>query len=152
MSRPYLKAINWNKLEDRIDKSAWARLNDILWEPNRIPLHEDRGNFAALAPEEQELVLNCLGQLALISTLQSRIGVEQEKRTSSRPKKLLSSMPCNSWSPLTTRATQLPSPNLSRTTLRTRLSGPNTTSTCKTTCRSCTTSTKTGPGCKKRPQ
>lgn len=80
MSRPYLKAINWNKLEDRIDKSAWARLNDILWEPNRIPLHEDRGNFAALAPEEQELVLNCLGQLALISTLQSRIGVEQEKK------------------------------------------------------------------------
>jgi hypothetical protein len=37
MSRPYLKAINLNKLEDRIDKSAWARLNDILWEPNRIP-------------------------------------------------------------------------------------------------------------------
>lgn len=80
MSKPYFKAINWNKLEDRIDKSAWARLNDILWEPGRIPLHEDRGTFTQLAPEEQELILNCLGQLALISTLQSRIGVAEEKK------------------------------------------------------------------------
>lgn len=75
----YLKATDWNQLEDRIDKSAWARLNDILWEPSRIPLREDREDFRNLDRAWQQLILHGLGQLTLISTLQSRIGLEAEK-------------------------------------------------------------------------
>lgn len=28
MTEKYYKAINWNDMEDRVDKSAWSRLND----------------------------------------------------------------------------------------------------------------------------
>ncbi|NRN77704.1 hypothetical protein IMAU50019_01972 [Lactobacillus helveticus] len=30
MTEKYYEAINWNDMEDRVDKSAWARLNDII--------------------------------------------------------------------------------------------------------------------------
>lgn len=81
-NKPYLKATDWNQLEDRIDKSAWARLNDILWEPNRIPLREDLKDFQALDKNWQNLILHGLGQVTLISTLQSRVGLEAEKSVS----------------------------------------------------------------------
>ncbi|NRO04954.1 hypothetical protein IMAU10031_01835 [Lactobacillus helveticus] len=31
MTEKYSEAINWNDMEDRVAKSAWARLNDIIW-------------------------------------------------------------------------------------------------------------------------
>lgn len=45
MTEKYYKAINWNDMEDRVDKSAWARLNDIIWEPRHVPVKEDKKNF-----------------------------------------------------------------------------------------------------------
>jgi ribonucleoside-diphosphate reductase beta chain len=84
-NNPYLKATDWNQLDDRIDKSAWARLNDILWEPNRIPLREDLKDFHSLDSNWQNLILHGLGQVALISTLQSKVGLEAEKSVAMTP-------------------------------------------------------------------
>ena len=42
MTKKYYEAINWNDMEDRVDRSAWARLNDIIWEPRHVPVREDR--------------------------------------------------------------------------------------------------------------
>ena len=45
MTEKYYEAINWNDMEDRVDKSAWARLNDIIWEPRNVPVREDKKEF-----------------------------------------------------------------------------------------------------------
>lgn len=43
--KSYYKTSNWNAVEDQVDRSAWARLNDIVYEPRRVPIHEDRNEF-----------------------------------------------------------------------------------------------------------
>ena len=48
MTEKYYKAINWNDMEDRVDKSAWSRLNDIIWEPRNVPVREDKKEFLQL--------------------------------------------------------------------------------------------------------
>ena len=35
----------WNKIENRVDFSAWSRLNDFIWEPARVPVHKDKDEF-----------------------------------------------------------------------------------------------------------
>lgn len=57
MTEKYYKAINWNDIEDRVDKSAWARLNDIIWEPRHVPVSEDKKEFLKLAKPVQEALL-----------------------------------------------------------------------------------------------
>ena len=32
------KAINWNNLEDQIDKATWEKLTEQFWLETRIPL------------------------------------------------------------------------------------------------------------------
>ena len=44
--KSYYKTSNWNAVEDQVDRSAWARLNDIVYEPRRVPIHEDRDEFS----------------------------------------------------------------------------------------------------------
>ena len=34
----YYKAINWNAIEDVIDKSTWEKLTEQFWLDTRIPL------------------------------------------------------------------------------------------------------------------
>lgn len=43
--KTYYKASNWNAVEDQVDRSAWARLNDIVYEPRRVPLYKDQDEF-----------------------------------------------------------------------------------------------------------
>lgn len=33
----YYKAINWNEIEDAIDKSTWEKLTEQFWLDTRIP-------------------------------------------------------------------------------------------------------------------
>ena len=40
--KPYYKANNWNTVEDQEDRSAWARLNDIVYEPSRVTIGKDK--------------------------------------------------------------------------------------------------------------
>ena len=37
MSQTYYKAINWNAIEDVIDKSTWEKLTEQFWLDTRIP-------------------------------------------------------------------------------------------------------------------
>ena len=37
----YYKAINWNAIEDVIDKSTWEKLTEQFWLDTRIPLSND---------------------------------------------------------------------------------------------------------------
>ncbi len=79
MTEKYYKAINWNDMEDRVDKSAWSRLNDIIWEPRHVPVREDKKEFLQLDKPVQDALLHAFGALTFSSGLQMKIGLEQIK-------------------------------------------------------------------------
>lgn len=72
-------AINWNKIEDMIDKLTWEKLVEQFWTDTRIPLSNDLGDWARLPKNEKEMLAKVLGGLTLLDTLQSQDGVESLK-------------------------------------------------------------------------
>lgn len=81
MTKKY-RTINWNKIENRIDFSAWFRLNDIIWEPARVPVHKDKDEFNNLEPVIQDTFLKSFSSLAFLSSLQVKIGDDIVKKDS----------------------------------------------------------------------
>lgn len=76
------KAINWHRIANRVDYSAWSRMNDFVWEPERVPIKKDRPEFGQLPKAEQEAVLRAFGALAFLSTLQVKYGDDAVKQDS----------------------------------------------------------------------
>jgi ribonucleoside-diphosphate reductase beta chain len=74
--KTYYKAINWNAIEDVIDKSTWEKLTEQFWLDTRIPLSNDLDDWRKLSPEEKDLVGKVFGGLTLLDTMQSQSGVE----------------------------------------------------------------------------
>ena len=72
----YYKAINWNEIEDAIDKSTWEKLTEQFWLDTRIPLSNDLDDWRKLSAEEKDLVGKVFGGLTLLDTMQSQTGVE----------------------------------------------------------------------------
>ena len=56
MSQTYYEAINWNEIEDIIDKSTWEKLTEQFWLDTRIPLSNDLVDWRKLSAEEKDLV------------------------------------------------------------------------------------------------
>ncbi|WP_313468696.1 class 1b ribonucleoside-diphosphate reductase subunit beta, partial [Carnobacterium sp.] len=78
MTKQY-DAINWNKIEDMIDKLTWEKLVEQFWTDTRIPLSNDLNDWARLPKNEKEMLAKVLGGLTLLDTLQSQDGVEALK-------------------------------------------------------------------------
>ena len=76
MMETYYKAINWNAIEDVIDKSTWEKLTEQFWLDTRIPLSNDLDDWRKLTAEEKDLVGKVFGGLTLLDTLQSETGVQ----------------------------------------------------------------------------
>ena len=72
----YYEAINWNEIEDVIDKSTWEKLTEQFWLDTRIPLSNDLDDWRKLSADEKDLVGKVFGGLTLLDTLQSETGVE----------------------------------------------------------------------------
>ena len=49
MSETYYEAINWNEIEDIIDKSTWEKLTEQFWLDTRIPLSNDLDDWRTLS-------------------------------------------------------------------------------------------------------
>lgn len=79
MSEKVFKSINWNKLEDMIDKATWEKLTEQFWLDTRIPISNDLDDWAKLSEEERWLYNYVLGGLTALDTLQSEDGNEQIK-------------------------------------------------------------------------
>ena len=75
MSQTYYKAINWNEIEDVIDKSTWEKLTEQFWLDTRIPLSNDLDDWRKLSDQEKDLVGKVFGGLTLLDTMQSESGV-----------------------------------------------------------------------------
>lgn len=75
--------INWNNIENRVDFSAWSRLNDFIWEPDRIPVSKDKKEFLQLDSKIQDAFLKSFSALAFISSMQVKLGNDIVKKDSS---------------------------------------------------------------------
>lgn len=80
MAEMYYKAINWNEIEDKIDKATWEKLTEQFWLDTRIPLSNDLDDWRELSKQEQDLVGHVFGGLTLLDTLQSQDGIDQLRR------------------------------------------------------------------------
>lgn len=72
----YYKSMNWNKLEDQIDKETWEKLTSQFWLDTRIPLSNDLDDWRTLNDAEQTVVGHVFGGLTLLDTLQSQDGIQ----------------------------------------------------------------------------
>lgn len=75
MSDNYI-AVNWNNIEDMIDKLTWEKLTEQFWLDTRIPLSNDLDDWRTLSAMEQDMVAKVFGGLTLLDTLQSQDGVD----------------------------------------------------------------------------
>ncbi|MCH4009507.1 class 1b ribonucleoside-diphosphate reductase subunit beta [Companilactobacillus sp.] len=76
----YYKAINWNKIEDQVDKATWEKLTSQFWLDTRIPLSNDIDDWRTLNETEHTLVGHVFGGLTLLDTLQSQDGIEEIRK------------------------------------------------------------------------
>ena len=77
MTNPnYTKAINWNNIEDVIDKSTWEKLTEQFWLDTRSPLSNDLDDWRSLSDVERNLVSHVFGGLTLLDTVQSDTGMD----------------------------------------------------------------------------
>ena len=75
----HYKAINWNAIEDVVDKATWEKLTEQFWLDTRIPLSNDLDDWRKLSAKERDLVGKVFGGLTLLDTLQSVDGVSAIK-------------------------------------------------------------------------
>ena len=73
-------AINWNTIEDELDKATWEKLTQQFWLDTRIPISNDlktwRGN---MSDQERQTMNLVFGGLTTLDTLQSQDGMAQLK-------------------------------------------------------------------------
>ncbi|WP_225744575.1 class 1b ribonucleoside-diphosphate reductase subunit beta [Marinilactibacillus sp. Marseille-P9653] len=74
------KAINWNQIEDMVDKLTWEKLVEQFWTDTRIPLSNDLSDWQKLPLAEKDMVAKVFGGLTLLDTLQSQDGIEALKK------------------------------------------------------------------------
>lgn len=70
----YYPAINWNEVEDPVDKSTWEKLTEQFWLDTRIPLSMDIADWKSLSEKEQRMLNLVFGTLTLLDTVQSNVG------------------------------------------------------------------------------
>ncbi|CAK8054765.1 class 1b ribonucleoside-diphosphate reductase subunit beta [Eupransor demetentiae] len=69
-------AINWNHIEDELDKATWEKLTQQFWLDTRIPISNDLRNWRHdLSQEERDLVNYVFAGLTTLDTLQSQDGM-----------------------------------------------------------------------------
>lgn len=70
------KPINWNKIEDKVDKSTYEKLCEQFWLATRMPVSKDKADWRNLPDHEKRLVERVFVGLTLLDTLQSEDGVQ----------------------------------------------------------------------------
>ena len=74
------KAINWNAIEDMVDKMTWEKLTEQFWLDTRLPISNDKDDWSKLSNMERDLYNKVFGGLTALDTLQSEDGNEQIKK------------------------------------------------------------------------
>lgn len=67
-------AINWNDIEDPMDKQIWEKLTSQFWLDTNFPLSNDIAGWNKMPEEEQKLAVRVFTGLTLLDTLQAKSG------------------------------------------------------------------------------
>lgn len=70
----YYKSIDWNQIEDGLDKATWEKLTSQFWLDTRIPVSNDRNDWRMLSDQERDVINKAFVGLTLLDTLQSEEG------------------------------------------------------------------------------
>lgn len=68
------EAINWNRIEDQVDKDVWDRLVINFWLPEKVPLSNDVPSWNKLTDAERLLTMRVFTGLTMLDTLQGNVG------------------------------------------------------------------------------
>jgi ribonucleoside-diphosphate reductase beta chain len=80
MYRMTHKTINWNTIEDMVDKMTYEKLTSQFWLATRMPVSKDVDDWSKLPKLEQQLVERVFGGLAKLDTLQSEDGIDSLRK------------------------------------------------------------------------
>lgn len=70
----YYKIIDWNTLEDSLDKATYEKLISQMWVATRVPVSNDRADWRKLDKVEKDAINKAFVTLTLLDTLQSEDG------------------------------------------------------------------------------
>ncbi|MGF3065935.1 class 1b ribonucleoside-diphosphate reductase subunit beta [Facklamia sp. P12945] len=70
----HYQAIDWNRIEDIVDKMTWEKLTSQFWLDTRIPVSNDLKDWRSLTEVEKDVVNKAFVGLTLLDTLQSEEG------------------------------------------------------------------------------
>lgn len=68
------RAVNWNRLEDEVDKQVWERLTSNFWLDTRIPLSNDVASWKQMSAIEQDITMKVFTGLTMLDTVQGTVG------------------------------------------------------------------------------
>ncbi|MGY3702943.1 class 1b ribonucleoside-diphosphate reductase subunit beta [Vagococcus martis] len=85
LDNSYYQAINWNAVEDIIDKSTWEKLTEQFWLDTRIPLSNDLDDWRNFNDAQKENIGLVFGGLTLLDTIQSESAIEALRQDISTP-------------------------------------------------------------------
>mgnify|MGYP004465588465 FL=1 len=69
------KTVNWDRVDDAIDKATWEKLTEQFWLDTRIPVSNDMNDWRDLDSDHQWVVGHVFGGLTLLDTVQSQDGM-----------------------------------------------------------------------------
>ncbi|QQC73456.1 class 1b ribonucleoside-diphosphate reductase subunit beta [Lactococcus garvieae] len=84
----YYAAINWNAIEDSIDKYTWEKLTSQFWLDTRVPVSNDLDDWRKLPQVERDTFAKAFAGLTLLDTLQSVDGAEVLKHDARTPQEI----------------------------------------------------------------
>lgn len=79
------EAINWNRIEDQVDKDVWDRLVSNFWLPEKVPLSNDIPSWNKLTDAERLLTMRVFTGLTMLDTLQGSVGAVELMRDAKTP-------------------------------------------------------------------
>lgn len=68
------KAVNWDTVEDMVDKMTWEKLTSQFWLDTRVPVSNDLKDWRTLTEVEKDVYNKAFVGLTLLDTLQSEEG------------------------------------------------------------------------------
>ena len=84
----YYSAIDWNSIEDSIDKYTWEKLTSQFWLDTRVPVSNDLDDWRKLPQLERDTFAKAFAGLTLLDTLQSVDGAEVLKHDARTPQEI----------------------------------------------------------------
>jgi ribonucleoside-diphosphate reductase beta chain len=73
------RAVNWNNIEDAVDKLTYEKLTSQFWLSTRMPVSKDKQDWRNLPDKEKRMVERVFVGLTMLDTLQSEVGVDALK-------------------------------------------------------------------------